>query len=261
VAGDYPEADVTDVDALRRFLAGSQPEVIFNCAAITDVDGCESKPEAAFAVNGTGAGNVAAVASELGAVVIHVSTDFVFDGRKSSPYLETDLPAPLSAYGGSKLEGERQVAARAREWVIARTAWLYGRRRMNFVDRMLQLGRQKEELVVVTDQVGSPTWTRDLAEAMVVLVRSDSRGIYHVANAGACSRYEQVQYLFRCVGLPTRVTPGTSASFPRVAPVPAYSPLSTGKLRRETGHSMRSWQEALREYAMTESPQRPGGAA
>ena len=208
----------------------------------------------AFALNATAAGLVAAAAASLGALLIHVSTDFVFDGRKGAPYVEEDPPAPISVYGQSKLAGERLVAERAGKWIIARTAWLYGRARMNFVDRMLQLGMEKEELSVVTDQVGSPTWTRDLAAALIALAGSGETGIFHAANSGACSRYEQVKLMFEYAGLRTRLRPVDSSAFPRAAAVPACSPLSVEKLRRRTGHVMRPWAEALSQYVRTESP-------
>jgi dTDP-4-dehydrorhamnose reductase len=177
----------------------------------------------------------------------------VFDGRKRTPYVEDDPPAPISVYGQSKLAGERLVAERAGKWIVARTAWLYGRTRMNFVDRMLQLGLQKEELSVVTDQVGSPTWTRDLAAALIALARSGETGIFHTVNSGACSRYEQVKLMFECAGLRTRLRPVDSSAFPRVAAVPACSPLSVEKLRLRTSHIMRPWAEALSQYVRTES--------
>jgi dTDP-4-dehydrorhamnose reductase len=254
LAADLPEVDITDERSLRRALAGLKPQVIFNCAAMTDVDGCESKRDLAFALNATAAGLVAAAAASLGALLIHVSTDFVFDGRKGAPYAEEDPPAPLSVYGQSKLAGERLVAERAGKWIIARTAWLYGRTRMNFVDRMLELGLKKQELSVVTDQVGSPTWTRDLAAALIALARSGETGIFHAANSGACSRYEQVKLMFESAGLRARLRPVDSSAFPRIAAVPASSPLSVEKLRRRTGHIMRPWEEALSEYVRTESP-------
>jgi dTDP-4-dehydrorhamnose reductase len=254
LAADLPEVDITDERSLRRALADLKPKVIFNCAAMTDVDGCESKRDLAFALNATAAGIVAAAAASLGALLVHVSTDFVFDGRKRTPYVEDDPPAPLSVYGQSKLAGERLVAERGDKWVIARTAWLYGRTRMSFVDRMLQLGLKNEELSVVTDQVGSPTWTRDLADALIALARSGETGIFHAANSGECSRFDQVKLMFECAGLSTRLRAADSSAFPRVAAVPARSPLNVEKLRRRTGHLMRPWAEALSEYVRTESP-------
>jgi len=252
VVGDLPEVDIRDDASLRKFFKGMNPAVIFNCAAYTDVDGCESKPDLAFAVNGAAAGNLAALAASLGARLIHVSTDYVFDGKKRSPYVEDDPPAPLSVYGASKLEGERLVAERGDRWVIARSAWLYGRAGRNFVDLMIGLARERKELKGVTDQVGSPTWTRDLAAALVALARCDAQGIFHTVNAGACSRYEQVKFIVECAGLKTTVRPVDSAAFPRPAAVPAYCPLSVEKLREETGHLMRPWQDALKEYVLSQ---------
>ena len=248
-AADLPEVDITDDERLRGFFTKIKPSIIFNCAALTDVDGCESNRDLAFAVNAEGAGRLARLAASLGARLIHVSTDYVFDGKKASPYGEKDPPAPLSAYGESKLKGERLVAEAGGKWAIARTAWLYGRGGKNFVDRMLELATERDEVSVVTDQVGSPTWTRDLAEALAAMGRHDAQGLFHVANDGACSRYEMVRFLADCLRLPVNVQPVGSSAFPRPAVVPAYCALSTEKLRREVGHVMRPWQDALKEYA------------
>ena len=256
--GDLPEVDITVEKPLRDFLESAHPQIIFNCAAFTDVDGCESQRELAFAVNAEGAGNVARLAASLKAKLIHVSTDFVFAGKKDTPYTEKDAPNPRSAYGASKLEGERLVAAWGGNWVIARTAWLYGRGRKNFVDRILGMARESAQLAGVTNQVGSPTWTRDLAEALAALALSDTQGIFHAANAGACSRYEMVKAIVEFGGVGVRVRPVDSSAFPRPAAVPAYSVLSVEKLRRQAGHIMRPWHEALREYVLTDSPFRRG---
>ncbi len=254
IGGDWPEVDIADPRSIESFLAGRNPAVLFNCAALTDVDGCEGQRERAFAVNAEGAGHVAACAAALGAKCIHLSTDYVFDGRKRSPYVEEDLPAPLSVYAQSKLAGERRVAERGKDWAIARTAWLYGRGRRNFVDNMLRLARERDEVSVVTDQVGSPTWTRDLATALIALAQSPARGIFHAANSGACSRFELVQFILKVAGLDTRLVPVRSSAFPRTARTPAYCALDAGKLARETGCAMRPWQEALALYLRTESP-------
>ena len=249
LVGDLPEVDITREDSLARFLKDHKPRVVFNCAAYTNVDGCESRSEEAYAVNATGAGNAATAAARIGARLIHVSTDFVFDGALRRPYEETDPPAPLSVYGRSKLAGEKAVAERGGAWAIARTAWLYGGHGgKNFVDLMSRLCREKEELKVVTDQVGSPTWSADLAEALVVMAKRGAEGVFHAANDGACSRFEWVECIVEYAGLATRLVPADSSAFPRPATVPAYSALSVAKLRRETGHAMRPWAEALREY-------------
>ncbi len=259
--GDLPEADITDEPAIQAFIAARKPDVIFNCAAYTDVDGCESRQELAFAVNAAAAGRVASIAASFGALLIHVSTDFIFDGRKRSPYVEDDTPAPLSVYGASKLEGERLVAERSRRWVIARTAGLYGAAGANFVDRILGMAKkaaqEKGELLGVTDQVNSPTWTVDLAAAVAALAKrfagrpGEVHEVFHAANQGGCSRHEQIAFIVRCAALPVAVKPVESSAFPRPAKVPAYSVLNADKLRREVGRPMRPWQDALKEYLVT----------
>jgi len=245
---DLPEIDITDEGSVRAWLDRCKPRVILNCAAFTNVDACEDQQDTAFAVNAHGAGNLARAACEHEARFIHVSTDFVFDGRKREPYVETDSPSPLGVYGASKLEGERQVEAAGGDYAIARTAWLYGAHGKNFVDTILRLARDRDELRVVTDQTGSPTWTCDLARALLALARSACRGLFHTVNPGACSRFELTQEALRFAGLKTPVVPITSDAFPRKAQVPASSVLSTDKFSRETGMRMRPWEEALREY-------------
>jgi dTDP-4-dehydrorhamnose reductase len=245
---DLPELDITDEANRESFFEHRSPDIIFNCAAYTDVDGCESDRERAFAVNAHGAGELAAIAAALGAGFVHVSTDFIFDGSKDAPYAEEDSPNPLSVYGESKLASEQLVALKGSEWIIVRTAWLYGRNGRNLVDTMLTLAREREELAGVTDQIGSPTWTRDLAVAMAVIAKAGVCGVFHAANTGACSRCEQVKFIVECADLSTRVKPVDASSFARAATVPAQSQLDTSKLRRVVGHTMRPWAEALREY-------------
>ena len=254
VAADLPELDIADEPALAAFLDKRAFDVIFNCAAYTDVDACETHRDLAFAVNAAGAGNLAAAAARTGARLVHVSTDFVFSGAKGAPYLEDDPPDPLSAYGKSKLRGERLVAERGRDWAVARTAWLYGRNGKNFVDTVLHLAKTRAEVKGVTNLVGSPTWTRDLAAALVALAKARASGVFHTVNSGTCSRCEQVEFILACAGIATPVTPVDASAFPRPATIPAASALSTEKLRREIGCTMRPWQQALRDYVTTESP-------
>jgi len=252
--GDLPDVDITRGESVRAFFEGRRPDVIFNCAAFTDVDACESRRDLAFSVNGESAGRLASMAASLGAHFVHLSSDYVFDGRKGAPYVEDDEPAPLSVYGESKLEGEKLVRRAGGRWTIVRTAWLYGRGRDNFVERIIRMGRERREVMGVTDQAGSPTWTRDLAEALVVIAKRGARGMFHAANSGVCSRYEQVVFILRCARSSTSVKAVDGSAFPRAARVPAVSELSTDKLRRETGHRMRPWQDALAEYIRAESP-------
>jgi len=255
---DLPEVDVTRLDPLLALLRRSRPDVVVNCAAFTDVDGCEGRPEHAFAVNAVGAGNAATAAEAVGAHIVHISTDYVFDGRKGAPYVEEDPPAPLSVYGKSKLEGEHRVAAVSR-WTIVRTAWLYGRHGDNFVHRILARAREKREILGVTDQVGSPTWTRDLSLALIAIIERGATGLFHAANAGACSRYEQICHMLRCADIPVEVRPVDSAAFPRPAAIPPNSALDCSRLAKVTGHAMRPWRDALREYVL-ELMRSPGPA-
>src|SRR5215212_2688666 len=197
VALSRAELDVTDADHVRRVVAAAAPRAVVNCAAWTDVDGSETAEAAATAVNGDGAGNVARAAAETGARIVHVSTDYVFDGERAhagggtgEPWVESDPVNPLGAYGRSKLAGEQQVAAATDEHAIVRTAWLFGAGGRNFVDTMLALGEEGDEVSVVTDQVGSPTWTGHLAEGLVELAeRGGDVGILHATGGGACSWY------------------------------------------------------------------------
>ena len=253
---DLPEVDVTQEEPLCVWLTERRPDIVFNCAAYTDVDGCETEQDLAFAVNAEAAGRLARLAASLNARFVHVSTDFVFDGSKSAPYEEDDAPAPLSVYGRSKLEGERLVAQAGGHWLIARTAWLYGRAGRNFVDTMLGLAKERSELSVVSDQVGSPTWSRDLAAALVALAKRGAGGVFHVVNSGACSRDEMVRWGLECAGLSTQVRSVTSDRFPLPARRPPYAPLSTAKFARVVGRPMRPWRDALRQYVTTQSPKR-----
>ena len=253
------ELDVTDPGALRRLLAERRPQAVVNCAAYTDVDGAESQRAAALAVNGAGAGNVAAAAAEVGAQIVHVSTDYVFDGAKREPWLESDPVGPLGAYGETKLAGERAVAAADPAHAIVRTAWLFGAGGRNFVDAMLALAAEREEVYVVTDQIGSPTWTGHLAGALVELAeRPAQTGIHHIAGAGSCSWYELAREVFDRAGSDCRVLPTTSDALPRPAPRPAYSVL--GSERREP-LTLPSWQEGVAEYLSGSVAQRRGASA
>ncbi|MEA2154616.1 MAG: dTDP-4-dehydrorhamnose reductase [Solirubrobacteraceae bacterium] len=243
------ELDVTDADALRRAVADLRPQAIVNCAAYTDVDGAEADRFTAFAINGQGAGNVAAAARQAGAAIVHLSTDYVFDGSKREPWLESDPVAPLGAYGASKLAGERAVAAANPAHAIVRTAWLFGAGGRNFVDTMLALGAEREEVSVVTDQIGCPTWTGHLAGALVELAeRPQDTGIHHVAGAGACSWNELATEVFAQAAIDCRVLATTSADFPRPAPRPAYSVLGS---ERRAPVVLPAWQEGVAAHLAT----------
>jgi len=243
------ELDVTDARAVRRLVGEQRPRAVINCAAYTDVDGAESDGAAALAVNGAGAGNVAAAAEEIGAQIVHLSTDYVFDGSKREPWLESDPVGPLGAYGESKLAGERAGAAASSRHAIVRTAWLFGAGGRNFVDTMLALGAERDEVAVVTDQIGCPTWTGHLAGALVELAeRPSETGIHHIAGAGSCSWNELALEVFDRAGIDCRVLPTTSDAVPRPAARPAYSVL--GSERREP-LTLPPWQEGVAGYLAT----------
>ncbi len=248
IALSRAELDVTDADHVRRVIAAAEPRAVVNCAAWTDVDAAETAETAATAVNGTGAGNVARAAAETGARVVHISTDYVFDGTKTVPWVESDPVGPIGAYGRSKLVGEQEVTAVGGEHAIVRSAWLFGAGGRNFVDTMLALGDEHDEVSVVTDQVGSPTWTGHLAEAVVELAeRRGDVGIFHAAGAGACSWYELAVEVFDRAGIRCRVLPTTTGRMARAAPRPAYSVLAT---ERDAAPILPPWQEGVAAYLL-----------
>ena len=239
------ELDVTDVAGLQKKLDLERPDLVINCSAWTDVDGAESAEEAAFAVNGSGAGNVAAAAAGIGAAVVYVSTDYVFDGAKGSPYVESDQPAPLSAYGRTKLAGEEATAAANKRHFIVRSAGLFGVGGSNFVETMLRLAADHGEVLVVRDQVGSPTYTWHLAFGIVRLIEGIEFGIHHMAAAGQCSWYEFAREIFEQAKVECKVLSGTTEMLGRPAPRPAFSALTS---QREHAIRLPSWHDGLAGY-------------
>ena len=239
------ELDVTNPATLGRKLDLERPDVVINCAAWTDVDGAEDAEESAFAVNGAGAGNVAAAADEIEARILHVSTDYVFDGSKGSPYVESDQPAPLSAYARTKLAGEEAVVAANKRHFIVRSAGLYGLGGRNFVDTMLRLAVTQSEVTVVRDQVTSPTYTWHLAYGIVRLIEGIEYGIHHMAAAGQCSWYEFANEIFEQAKVECRALSITSEEFGAAAPRPAFSALTS---QREHAIRLPTWQDGLAGY-------------
>src|SRR4051794_23271610 len=224
------ECDITDPAAVRAAIADARPDVVVNAAAWTDVDGAEAEEDAALAVNGAGAGHVASEAAAAGAAVVHVSTDYVFDGRARRPYAEGDATAPLNAYGRTKLAGERAVAAANPRHHVVRSSWLFGVGGPNFVATMLRVGAERDELTVVDDQVGCPTWTGHLAEALLDLAeRQEGYGIHHGAASGSCSWHAFACEIFARTGMDVTVHPGRTTDLNRPAPRPAYSVLGSGR--------------------------------
>jgi dTDP-4-dehydrorhamnose reductase len=241
------DADLRDRARVGKVILDSRPDWILLSAAYTDVDGCESNRELAFAVNCEGAVNVAEAAREAGSRLLFLSTDYVFDGSKGSPYQTADARNPASVYGESKARAEERLLEILPEVCIVRTSWLFGHGGKCFPATILKLAATRPEISVVNDQRGSPTFTRDLAAALVQLCRGSARGIVHATNSGDCTWYEFAGAIVRAAGLPTVVKPVSTAEFPRPARRPAYSVLSPDSLHAYN-IKMAHWQEALHRY-------------
>ncbi|HEY3827900.1 MAG TPA: dTDP-4-dehydrorhamnose reductase [Solirubrobacteraceae bacterium] len=252
LAIDLPELDITDAQAVLAFFEQQQPEAVLNCAAWTDVDGAESHSEQAHAVNAEGAGNLARAAAAIGVPLLHISTDYVFDGQapldaegRARPYVESDPTAPRSVYGQSKLAGEQQVLAASPRHAVVRTAWLYGLDGRNFVDTMLRLADQREAVQVVDDQVGSPTWSGHLAPAVLGLLEREVSGVVHLTGAGAVSWNGFAQEIFRQAECDCRVEAIDSTQMARPAPRPPWSVLES---ERGDVLPMPDWRDGLAGY-------------
>lgn len=252
-----PEADLTRGDVVVRLLKEARPDVVINCAAYNFVDRAESEPEAAFAVNTWGVRTLAKVCQDLGSLLVHFSTDHVFglDSHRKIPWTEADAPGPVSVYGLSKLSGEYQVRALVPRHLILRTCGLYGLwgsggKGGNFVETMLRLASQGKPVRVVSDQVCTPTFTQDLAGAVVALIQAKWEGLFHVTNSGSCSWYEFSQSIFELSGLKVDVAPISTQEYAAAARRPAYSVLDETRLKEKCRCSLRPWREALADYLM-----------
>lgn len=260
IAPGHAEADLTDADAIRTLIKSAKPDVIVNAAGFTIVDAAESQAELAMQLNATAPGIIAECAEQCGAVLIHYSTTFVFDGTKREPYTETDTPNPVNAYGRSKLAGERAVTAACRRHLILRANWVYSARRTNFALTMLKLAREKTELEIVDDQIGSPTWARDYAAATASLIAVGSRlrespGIYHLSAQSHCSRMQWAQKLIDSAkavsGSGTSwatLRPTTTAQYPHVAARPLNTVTSTRKIEQAFGIRMPVWEDRVEVF-------------
>ena len=239
--------DVTRLDDVVARIRDSAPDIVIHAAAFTDVDQCESEPEKAYLVNGIGTRNVVMACEEAGCPIVYISSDYVFDGGKRSPYDEWDDVNPLSVYGLSKLMGERYVSTLTNRFYVVRTSWLYGRHGKNFVDTIVRLLSERERIEVVNDQVGSPTYTADLARKIRELA-GRGYGIYHATNGGSCSWFDFAVAIAANRGIGKEIVPVKSEQFKRAAERPAYSVLGNTMLRLEGVGVLRPWEEALREY-------------
>jgi len=249
--GDF---DITDRSATISTIAEAKPDVLINCAAYAGVDKAETEPEEAYAVNAVGAGNVALACAKAGVRFVHVSSDYVFDGEKGEPYKEDDPIKPINAYAISKAEGEKEVLRNAPDALVARSAWLFGHERPNFVTTIIEKGRELGELNVVDDQFGSPTYTDDLADGIFALVSLNATGIVHVVNSGYCNWYELAAEAVRLAGLDSvKVSPVSSGHYKTAARRPKDTRLDSSLYARMTGATMRSWKDALAEFIGRES--------
>ena len=255
VARTRAQLDITDDVAVRAAVGDSAPDVVVNCAAWGDVDGAESHEHAATAVNGDGPGKLAAAVGAAGAWMIHISSDYVFDGTKREPYVESDPTGPLSAYGRSKEAGERAVARAAPSaYTVIRSSWLFGAGGRCFPATILELAAQRDALEVVDDQVGCPTFTRHLAQAILEVADSRPLGILHVAGGGSCSWFELAREIVDSAGLDCEVRPGRSQDQGRAATRPAYSVLGTE--RPGQAPALPDWHRGLDEYLALRAPAR-----
>ncbi len=253
VAVTHAKLEICDRTAIESLVDRLRPDSIINTAAFNRVDDCEDDVERAFAVNAAGVLNLARVAQCVSAVLVHFSTNYVFDGAKGSPYVETDVPAPLSVYGMSKLAGEWVVQQYCEKYFLVRTCGLYGiagktSRTGNFVERMLRLASERKPIRVVNDQIVNPTSTRDLAEKLLRLIHTKKFGLYHMTNTGECSWYDFAKEIFHRAGVSAELSPTSSESFGAKARRPAYSVLDNYALRASGFADFPPWQEALAEY-------------
>jgi len=249
IGKDVEDFDISSASDCRHVINESDPDIVINAAAYTNVDGCETDEAGCFSVNADGVKNLALACGKPGIRLIHFSTDYVFDGTKGTPYTEDDACNPMNTYGRSKLKGEEYLREFSDNYILLRTSWLYGNNGRNFVSAILEKAEETGELRVVDDQTGSPTCTVDLASAVRVFVEGDYRGVFHLTNRGTCNWYQFALKILEYKGMgDVRIVPIKSAKLPRGAPRPVYSVLSCKKFADTTTRTMRFWQIALKDY-------------
>jgi len=260
IALGHAQLDITDAAAARRAIADAHPQVVLHSAAWTDTTGCERDPERAMLVNGEGARKIAEACHEAGAAMLYVSTNEVFDGEKGSPYVEDDEPNPINAYGRSKLAGEIAVRETLPEHYIVRTSWVYGPGRVSFPEKILLNAAEQKKLRVVTDEIASPTWTNDLAEAITLLIDTGEYGTYHLAGEGECSRAEWAEEVLRLADVDVPVEETTQAALELPARKPVRSTLANNSAAA-LGIRLRPWQEALVDHMRLVAETKAGASA
>lgn len=237
--------DITNQDAVSKILTSYGPDVVIHCAAYTAVDKAENDRENCYAVNVLGTRYIAEVCQNIDAKMVYISTDYVFDGEGIEPFKETDQPNPINYYGQTKYEGELEVQKLLKKYYIVRISWVFGNHGSNFVKTMLRLGKEKKEVSVVCDQIGSPTYTPDLAKLLVEMIQTDKYGIYHATNEGYCSWYEFACEIFKQAGMDVKVKPIRTSQYPTLARRPLNSRISKQKLDNQRLKRLTSWENAL----------------
>ncbi len=248
---DRSELDIADQRQCEKVIGEYRPEAVIHCAAYTAVDAAEEDIDGAYRVNASGTRNIAVSAEKVGAKLVYVSTDYVFDGQANRPYREYDNTAPQTVYGESKRAGEVLAQTLNSKYFIVRTSWVYGQYGSNFVKTMLKLGAEKDSLSVVHDQIGSPTYTVDLARFLLQLIQTEKYGIYHASNSGHCSWHEFAQAIFETAGLQVNVLPVTTEQFPRPAKRPAYSVMDHSAIRSNDLQDLPHWRDGLERFLAT----------
>ena len=245
---DKDTLDITNFIELQNRITEIRPEVIINCAGYTNVDDCEKNYESAYNTNAQGCYNLALIAKKYDCILVHISTDYVFDGEKDEPYIESDLPNPINIYGSSKLLGETIITTISPKYFILRTSWLYGTHGKNFVKTILKLSETKDVISVVNDQIGTPTYTIDLINVISKLIKTNAYGIYHISNEGRCSWYDFAEKIIKLTNKETTIIPITTNQSKRKADRPHYSVLENSMLKHRFGYTLRNWEEALTEF-------------
>lgn len=244
----HDELDITNYEQVLSIIEKIRPDHVINCAAYTDVDKSEEEKDTAFLINGLGPRYLALACHQFESALLHISTDYIFNGQADRPYQIYDTPCPINVYGASKLFGEASVREIGGKFFIVRTSWLFGPNGKNFVQTILNLSRQRDELKVVNDQTGSPTYTVDMAKAIADLVSTNIYGTYHITNSGVTTWYGMAKKIVSAAGLKTKVNPCTTQEFPRPAPRPAYSVMDPFPLHQVIGYKMPSWEDAVEKY-------------
>ena len=248
IAAGSKTLDISDLKAVSQFFANNPVDVVVNCAAYNTVDLAETEWRKAFAINGLGVRNLAIAANKTGALLLHYSSDYVFDGLSGNPYTVVDLPNPVSNYGRSKLLGEQYIRDLADQFILIRTSWVFGAGNENFPKKIISWSIDKAELKVVTDQVSSPTYTVDLAQTTLDLIKKEAFGLYHISNSGYCSRYEWATYILELIGWEGNLVPAISEEFVTAAKRPPFSALDNFGLQETIGINLPDWQDATRRF-------------